>query len=233
MEEYAEYGTKRGYFETGVDATLMFKHPSHRGPNVRLLPTWDEEHFTPRDFLSSTDMKGPGGVDRSVIYAEDEMQKIMGDLGREVCNFDTHTVPGHRRRLQEVGQGHINKRVHEGTPEGDLLEKASAAMKAAIEAKGGSFTNGMNQALKSQCRQENTKAFGDGSKMPPLHVRFLKKWFSPSCGGQPNAQPFQDILRDAPELLIPRCALFEAPTFAEKQQLMRDAIQARDCVARF
>ena len=53
--------------------------------------------------------------------------------------------------------------------EGALLEKASAELKAKI-AERGSFEQGMKDALTSQCRKENAKAFGDGDKLPPTGV---------------------------------------------------------------
>jgi hypothetical protein len=217
--EYQEYGTQRGYFETGIDAKLLYNHPYHRGKNSEIIPTWDDKHFTPRDYHSSTDMKDHVDYqDRSVVYAEDEMQKIMRELDRKVCNFDTH-----QNALLEVGQGKIMERVHVGTKDGALIEKACAEIRADIEEaeknEGGTFSTGLSRAITKQCERENAKAFGEG-KPAPLHIRFIKRWFSP--GG--DATAFQDIQRDAPELLLPRCALFEGDTFADKQEKMRAAI---------
>ena len=56
---------------------------------------------------------------------------------------------------------------------------------------------------------------------PPLHIRFIKRWFSPGRGRHGASRTFK---RDAPELLLPRCALFEGDTFADKQEKMRAAI---------
>ena len=142
----------------------------------------------------------------------------MRDLNRKVCNFDTS------ERTVEV-QGQIMERVHVGTRDGELIEKACAEIIADIEEsetnEGGTFGTGLSRAVTKQCEKVNAKAFGTG-KSAPIHIRFIKRWFSPSG----DATAFEDIKRDAPELLLPRCALFEGDTFAEKQEKMRAAIDA-------
>ena len=214
--EYEEYGTQRGYFETGIDGKLLYNHPTHKGQNSEIIPTWDDAHATPRDYHSSTtSMTGHvAHDDRSVIYAEDEMQKIMRELDRKICNFDTH-----QNALLEMGQADIMERVHAGTEDGVLIEQACADIKQDVEA-AASIEEGIRLTVVKQCEKENQKAFG--GNQPPLHIRFMKRWFSPAG----DATAFEDIKRDAPELLLPRCALFEGASLAEKQVEMRQAIDA-------
>merc|ERR1711934_1291713 len=111
------------------------------------------------------------------------MQKTMRELDRRICNFDTH-----KNALLEIDQGEILERVHEGTADGEMIEKASAEIKQDVE-NAASIGEGIMLAVTKHCKKENQKAFGGGQ--PPLHIRFMKRWFSPSGDGT----AFEDIKR--------------------------------------
>ena len=225
-EDVPNYGASSG-FKVGLREKLMFEHPV-QGDNVKhIIPSWNAEKVTPEPFHSSTHMYIP------VVYAPDEMMKIMKDKQRrQVCNYDTH-----ESALIELGHANVLQRVHQKTAVGKQLVEACQKVITILEeqlkdaetledpadghaAAADPMKKALLRAADLQCVAENKKAYGEGGS-PPLHVRYIKRWLNQ---GIPESDRFQNVFEHRPELLLPRCALFEGDTMHEKRKKMREAI---------
>ena len=225
-EDVPNYGASSG-FKVGLREKLMFEHPV-QGDNVKhIIPSWNAEKVTPEPFHSSTHMYIP------VVYAPDEMMKIMKDKQRrQVCNYDTH-----ESALIELGHANVLQRVHQKTAVGKQLVEACQKVVTILEEQlkdaetledpadghagaADPLKKALLRAADLQCVAENKKAYGEGGS-PPLHVRYIKRWLNQ---GIPESDRFQNVFEHRPELLLPRCALFEGDTMHEKRKKMREAI---------
>ena len=114
------------------------------------------------------------------------------------------------------------------------------------------MTSDLLEAASHQCKEENEKAYGE--QMPKKHtlaVNFQKRWLNQkqefdmaylAYGGEKmclsdvfhedgtvtekeiSCDRFQNVVDHAPELVLPRCALFTGINMKEKRIKMRHAI---------
>jgi tyrosinase len=232
-KDMPNYGASGRYsFKVGLNEELLFVHPIEGSDLKAIIPDWNTEHTTPKPFHSSTHMDIP------VIYAPDEMMKIMKSKQRkQVCNYDTH-----ESKLIEIGHGHILERVHKNTVVGDKLVSACTSISDNIESNiknGKKIGHVLMEAANLQCQQENKKSQVEG-KNPPLNIAFMKRWINQDGGEEDTSEMetvdkegakkmissnrFKNVYEHRPELLLPRCALFEGSSMKDKRDKMRAAI---------
>lgn len=183
----------------------------------------------------------------TILFHKFYFKVMKSTQKKQICHYDTHETA-----LIEIGQEHVLERVHKNTVVGNKLEAACenviATMESAMneDASGGasgSATVGsaLMKAATAQCQKENAKSFGTAT--PPLNIQFLKRWINQGTYTeddamesmetvdargeiiQVNADRFENVLLHRPELLLPRCALFEGDTMKQKRHAMRSAIR--------